>query len=181
MWVSAALLILVTVYPLIRLIWSSFEGPIVGMSLGAYREITHHPLWVHAWRNTFTVALASTALAVFPGTAGAVLTERTDLPGRKFWRLMFLLPMFVPSYVLSVAWLQWAGAKGQMVTIEHVRYLGQTTVYTVHRQGRPFIVADLGEPRYRPGDQARLSIHDGWIMPDDDQTGREEDRCSPLG
>ncbi|MDI3327778.1 MAG: ABC transporter ATP-binding protein [Alicyclobacillaceae bacterium] len=66
--------------------------------------------------------------------------------------------------------------EGWRVTVQKVQYLGQTTVYTVHWEGRPFVVTDLGEPRYRPGDEVRLSIHDAWIMPNHRDDRKENDR-----
>lgn len=111
-WWTAVFLALVVLYPLGRLVWISFQGPDGGLSLEAYRDVARHPLWGEAWRNTLLVAVLSTAIAVGLGTAGAVLTERTDLPGRTWWKLWFMFPVFIPSYVLSIAWLQWAGAEG---------------------------------------------------------------------
>ncbi|ADG07897.1 binding-protein-dependent transport systems inner membrane component [Kyrpidia tusciae DSM 2912] len=112
LWLPGVLLILVTLYPMVRLVWTSFQGPGGGFSVAAYQAVIGHPLWGQAWRNTGIVMGASTLLAVVVGTAGAILTERTDLSGKRGLRLLFLMPMFIPSYVLSIAWLQWAGAEG---------------------------------------------------------------------
>lgn len=54
--------------------------------------------------NTVTLAVAVTAIAAALGTAAAWFVERTDLPGRRFWRIAAALPLAVPAFVASFAW-----------------------------------------------------------------------------
>ena len=35
----------------------------------------------------------------------AWLVERTDLPGRAFWRPLFVAPLAIPAFVNSYAWV----------------------------------------------------------------------------
>ena len=56
-------------------------------------------------------------LCVVLGVGAAWLVERTDLPGRAFWRPLFVAPLAVPAFVNSYAWVSvipslhglWAG------------------------------------------------------------------------
>src|ERR1700722_4607335 len=50
-----------------------------------------------------TVRLGGVGPAVI-GTAAAWLTERTTLPGRQVWRVLLIVPLVVPDFVLSWAW-----------------------------------------------------------------------------
>ncbi|WP_372459514.1 ABC transporter permease [Dietzia aurantiaca] len=54
-----------------------------------------------------TLALVAVAVpaAVVLGVAAAWLVERTTLPGRKVWGVLFAAPLAVPAFVISYAWL----------------------------------------------------------------------------
>jgi iron(III) transport system permease protein len=85
---------------------------------GAFRDV---PAW-SAWSEwdrilalaTNTLLLATLVLAVSlpPGIAGAFLLYRTDLPYRRFFRILALLPLFVPFPLFTMAW-QIVAALGQ--------------------------------------------------------------------
>ena len=51
-------------------------------------------------------SLAATIVAVLIGATLAVLTERTDVPGRRGLRLAMLLALIVPGYVAALGWLK---------------------------------------------------------------------------
>ena len=71
--------------------WDAFvEG--VGSALPA--------IWASLWTSA-----TATLLAVAIGGTLAVLTERTDVPGRRGLRLAMLLAFIVPGYVAAVGWL----------------------------------------------------------------------------
>lgn len=58
------------------------------------------PLWRSLWLGS-TVALATAIV----GTALAWFTTRTDLPGRRVWRVLAPLPLVFPSFVGAAAFL----------------------------------------------------------------------------
>ena len=57
-------------------------------------------------------SLAATVLAVGIGAILAVLTERTDVPGRRGLRVAMLLALIVPGYVAALGWLNTYGPGG---------------------------------------------------------------------
>jgi iron(III) transport system permease protein len=57
-------------------------------------------------------SLAATILALLIGVAMAVVTERTDVPGRRGLRLAMLLALIVPGYVAALGWLSAYGPGG---------------------------------------------------------------------
>jgi len=62
-----------------------------------------------------SVALAGavTLACLVIGTAGAWLVARTDLPGRRVWAVLLVLPLAVPSYVAGFTWIsEWPGLAG---------------------------------------------------------------------
>ena len=54
--------------------------------------------------NTIILATSVTILAGAIGVAAAWCTERCDMPGRRWWRLITALPLAMPAYVSSFAW-----------------------------------------------------------------------------
>ncbi len=61
---------------------------------------------------TLWTSLGATALALLIGGVVAVLTERTDVPGRRGLRLAMLLAFVVPGYVAALGWLATYGPGG---------------------------------------------------------------------
>jgi iron(III) transport system permease protein len=64
-------------------------------------------VWASLWTS-----IAAAALAVAIGGAIAILTERTDVPGRRGLRLAMLVAFVVPGYVAAVGWLDAYGPGG---------------------------------------------------------------------
>lgn len=107
-------LVVCVIYPLSNLILVSlqFDGAHALLSLTAYFQIVKDPILATVLYNTLYVSLLSTLAAVLLGAAAAVITEKTDLPILPIWRLLFLLPLLLPSYVISLAWGHWLGPVG---------------------------------------------------------------------
>jgi len=55
--------------------------------------------------NTVTLVVITLPLCVVLGVALAWLTERTNLPGRRWWSLLATAPLAVPAFVHSYAWV----------------------------------------------------------------------------
>lgn len=53
--------------------------------------------------TTLALALVTSASCAVLGTAVAWLVVRTDLPGRRVWRVLTMLPLAIPSYVGALA------------------------------------------------------------------------------
>ncbi len=69
---------------------------------------------------------AVTVLSVCIGVAAAWLVERSDLRGRGVLRVLFTLPLAVPSYLAAFAWISWrpglAGFTGATLVLTLVSY-----------------------------------------------------------
>ncbi|MBW4022771.1 MAG: iron ABC transporter permease [Proteobacteria bacterium] len=55
--------------------------------------------------NTASLAAVSVVLAGILGTAIAWFVERTQLPGRRFWAVLAAVPLAIPSFTTSYAWI----------------------------------------------------------------------------
>lgn len=62
--------------------------------------------------NTSLLVVAVSAGAAAIGVGAAWLTERTDLRGRRIWRVVVALPLVLPSYVIALAVISALGPRG---------------------------------------------------------------------
>ncbi|HEY7174168.1 MAG TPA: iron ABC transporter permease, partial [Micromonosporaceae bacterium] len=62
-----------------------------------------HLTWV-LLRNTVELAVIVSTLCVVIGVAAAWLVERTNLPGRRVWAVLLVLPFAIPDFVTGYAW-----------------------------------------------------------------------------
>jgi len=62
--------------------------------------------------NTMLLVIAVSSAAAAVGIGAAWLTERTDLPGRRGWRVVAALPLVIPSYVIALGIVSAGGPAG---------------------------------------------------------------------
>ncbi len=73
-----------------------------------FRSLTGELLW-----NTVRLTAAVTAACAVLGTAAAWFTERTDLPGRRVWAVLVVVPLAIPDFVVSFGWNSlWSWVQG---------------------------------------------------------------------
>lgn len=97
-WASLPALLL-TAMPLLYVLVQAWDAGLGGVASNLVRPYTLGLL-----ANTLTIAVSVTLLAGAIGIAAAWCTERSDLPGRRWWRLAVALPLAMPAYVSSFAW-----------------------------------------------------------------------------
>ena len=93
-------LVAATFIPLGYVVWGS-------ISVGPRRayELIVRPGVGDLLFNTVALVAITVPLCVVIGVGAAWLVERTDLPGRSFWRPLFVAPLAVPAFVNSYAWV----------------------------------------------------------------------------
>lgn len=96
------------VYLLVRAGGAGFDG---------IWQILSRPRTLAVLRDSAGLAAVVTILAGLISLPLAFLTERTDLPGRKFWAIATTLPLAVPSYVGSFAIIAAFGTKGSWLQL----------------------------------------------------------------
>ena len=63
------------------------------------RPLTATLLW-----NTVRLTVVVTVLCAVIGTLAAWCVERTDLPGRRIWAVLVVVPFAIPDFVVSFGW-----------------------------------------------------------------------------
>jgi len=72
------------------------------------RPLTGQLLW-----NTVRLTVVVTAVCAVIGTATAWCVERTDLPGRRVWAVLVVVPLAIPDFVVSFGWNSlWSWVQG---------------------------------------------------------------------
>ena len=75
-------------------------------SLETVRRLFSHPMNLEALKNTMIAAFSTMILGTLIAFPLAWLVGRTNLPGKKFFRSLFVMTYMVPPYVGAMAWLR---------------------------------------------------------------------------
>jgi len=98
-------LLVFQVFPLLFLTYRAFfnEGY---FSLDGFRRVYSHPLnWI-AIRNTLVTSSLATVFGVLISFPLAFLVGRTNMIGKKFFRIVFVMTYMVPPYLGAMAWMR---------------------------------------------------------------------------
>jgi iron(III) transport system permease protein len=95
--------------PLLYLVLRTSELGVDGISTFVAR-----PRTIHVLGQTLLLALSTTAVTVALGVPLAWLTTRTDLPGRRVWLLLSVLPLVMPSFVGGYVIVAALGPRGML-------------------------------------------------------------------
>ncbi len=68
------------------------------------RLLLRHSVAVLLW-NTIRLTVACTVLCAVLGVAAAWCVERTNLPARRLWAVLLVLPLGVPDFVVGFGWV----------------------------------------------------------------------------
>lgn len=106
--VLAASVALLMLLPLAYLILRT-----LGAGPAAWDTLTR-PATLRVLLNSITLALSTTLLSVVLALPLAWLTTRSDVPLRRFWGVITLLPLAIPSYIGGFALVVVLGPKGML-------------------------------------------------------------------
>jgi iron(III) transport system permease protein len=75
-----------------------------GAGAGKVVSLVDRPLTAHLLWNTVRLTVAVSALCTVIGTGAAWLVERTNLPLRRVWAVLLVVPLAIPDFVISFGW-----------------------------------------------------------------------------
>jgi iron(III) transport system permease protein len=96
--VSAVIAVLLAA-PLVFLLIESHRAGFSAVTSQIFRPLTGTLLW-----NTVQLTAAVTVLCAVVGTGTAWLVERTNLPGRRVFAVLLVVPLAIPDFVVSFGW-----------------------------------------------------------------------------
>ena len=97
---TVAILVAATCIPLGYVVWGA-----VSVGWARAYELVVRPRVGELLFNTVALVVVTVPLCVVIGVGVAWLVERTDLPGRAYWRPLFVAPLAIPAFVNSYAWV----------------------------------------------------------------------------
>jgi iron(III) transport system permease protein len=97
---GSAVVVAVLILPLVFLLLQARQVGWGQLSSLLFRHLTGTLLW-----NTVRLSVAVTAASAVIGTATAWCIERTDLPGRRLWAVLVVIPVAIPDFVVSFGWV----------------------------------------------------------------------------
>jgi iron(III) transport system permease protein len=106
LWLAAVAALIPVVIPFLLLVGRAFGGGSTALNT----VVSTRTLELVANTTLLVVTVAATAAAI--GIGAAWLTERTDLVGRRIWRVLVALPLVLPSYVIALAVISAFGQRG---------------------------------------------------------------------
>ncbi|MDR7484416.1 MAG: iron ABC transporter permease [Armatimonadota bacterium] len=101
---AAAVLALFVLYPTVRVL--------VYPGLQDYLEIPRSLRWMQAARNSLVMMVISTLTATLAGLIFAFAITRPDVPGRRLFRHVAMLPLFAPPFMVAFAYILMFGRQG---------------------------------------------------------------------
>jgi len=75
-----------------------------GAGASAVAHLIWRPLTATLLWNTVRLTVVVTLLCAVIGTLAAWCVERTDLPGRRVWAILVVVPFAIPDFVVSFGW-----------------------------------------------------------------------------
>lgn len=103
--------------------------PITAWSLRWYQDFFGSAQWTDALRNSVVIAFGTAVISTTSGILAAWAFQRFRLPGREFWYILIMLPLFMPGVVLG---LGVAMAFGDLTIAGHPIYGSLALVMVAH-------------------------------------------------
>jgi iron(III) transport system permease protein len=101
-------------------------------TLQPYRQLLGDSEFWRAALNTLEYAALTTAISVAVGAAFAILIARTDLPGRRVFGSLVLLPLVLPPLGLVLGWIVVWGPGGYLASMFQQRlHVGTPAIDTI--------------------------------------------------
>jgi iron(III) transport system permease protein len=96
---ASAVIAALLAVPLFFLLLEAHRAGVSTVAGQVFRPLTGSLLW-----NTVRLTALVTALCACIGTGAAWLVERTNLPGRRIWAVLLVIPLAIPDFVVSFGW-----------------------------------------------------------------------------
>lgn len=153
--------------PLIFLLLESAGAGSASVGHLIFRRLTADLLW-----NTVKLTIVVTTLCAIIGTSAAWCIERTNLPGRRFWEVLVVVPLAIPDFVVSFGWASlwnWVqGFRGAVVVmtlaVYPLVYLPVAASFRAADPGQEEVARSLGAGRARTFVRITLAQARGAIL-----------------
>jgi len=168
----AALVSVVVLLPLAFLLVQAVQVGWAELHQLLFRHLTAMLVW-----NTVALVVVVTALCVAVGTLAAWFVERTDLPCRRLFAILVVIPLGIPDFVVSFGWRAvfpsiggfWAAVLVMTLAVYPLVFLPVAASLRAADPAQEEVARSLGLGRVRTFwsvtvGQARMAIFGGAIL-----------------
>ena len=153
--------------PLVFLLLEALDAGTSSVSHLIFRRLTADLLW-----NTIRLTVVVTTLCAIIGTGAAWCIERTNLPGKRVWEVLVVVPLAIPDFVVSFGWASlwtWVhGFRGAVVVmtlaVYPLVYLPVAASFRAADPGQEEVAHSLGVGRIRTFIRVTLAQARGAIL-----------------
>lgn len=112
--ISLVVLVMFVLWPLIQIFQEGFKaGPLAeGFSLSQFRRLLGMPMVARATTNTLWLGTLSAVLSTGLGTLVAYALTLTDIPWKRWIRILVVIPLISPPFAVSFALIMLFGRNG---------------------------------------------------------------------
>lgn len=103
---TVIVLFIFTIFPFLELTSQSFYDKTNALSFANYNKVYTRSSNIKAIWNTFKISLLTMGFSLLVAFPLAWLVGRTNMPGKKLFRTLFVVPYMIPPYVGAIAWAQ---------------------------------------------------------------------------
>lgn len=114
---AAVLFVALCLLPTLYMFGVSLTGPDGGFSIDNYRRLFMDARQRKLLLDSIFVGAGAAALATWIGVPLGLLLARTDVPAKRLLRLLFVVPLVIPPYILGLAWIYIGSSTGIIVQI----------------------------------------------------------------
>jgi len=115
--VTAAVMLLLLVYPIVTTLLSSFvpQGEAISwrnLSFTNFERFFSSPMYQRAFTNSLVVSLGSTFFATLIALPAAYVMARVDIPMRNLIMSLSVIPLIAPPFIGAYSWVILLGRRG---------------------------------------------------------------------
>ncbi len=112
--VAIAGLVWFALWPLLQVFIEGFKAgyKVEGYSLVQFERLLQQPMVARATKNTLIIGVTTAVLTVLIGTLVAFTLTLTPIPGKRWLRILTILPLVSPPFAVSFAFILLFGRRG---------------------------------------------------------------------
>ena len=165
--VASCLVAALLALPLVFLLLEAAGAGTASVGHLIFRRLTADLLW-----NTIKLTIVVTFLCAVIGTGTAWCIERTNLPGRRIWEVLVVVPLAIPDFVVSFGWASlWTWVQGfrgavivMTLAVYPLVYLPVAASFRAADPGQEEVARSLGASRARTFVRVTLAQARGAIL-----------------
>ncbi|MEI0603891.1 iron ABC transporter permease [Brachyspira alvinipulli] len=132
---SILILVIIVAVPVLLILFTAFfENGKLNVA-GVAKVLSDKDTYT-ALLNSLIIAVGTTFISTIFGVFFAWLVARTDLPFKKFMKIMFLVPFMLPSFIGALAW--------KILLSPNAGYINRLLVHIFHLPSSPIDIMSMG-------------------------------------